>query len=119
MAISVDRRGRVNHGLGSTFSRFLRRRRRLGHFARHPLQDLLASRGPRAAVPEHLAQDLLQIARDDPKAAIARLKSHAEGLGTREAAARLARHGPNLVEHERPLPWWLHLWPTATPSTCC
>jgi Mg2+-importing ATPase len=74
------------------------------------LQDVLAGRGPRPAVPEPLAQDLLDIAGDDAAAAIARLDSHAEGLSATEAVARLARHGPNLVQHERPLPWWLHLW---------
>ena len=100
----------MNHGLKSAFSRFLHRRRRLRHFGRRPLQDVLASHGPRAAVPEHLAHDLLRVASDEPAAAIARLKSHAEGLRPREAAARLARHGANVVEHEKPLPWWLHLW---------
>jgi Mg2+-importing ATPase len=96
--------------LKSLFSRFLRRRRRLGHFHRHPLQDVLAGRGPQPEVPKHLAEDLLRVAADEPAAAITRLKSHAEGLRPREAAARLARHGPNVVEHERPLPWWRHLW---------
>jgi P-type Mg2+ transporter len=100
----------MNFGLTNAFSRFLRKRRRLRHFDRHPLQDVLASYGPKAAVPDKLAQDLLAIARDEPAAAIARLKSHAEGLSTREAAARMARHGPNVVEHERPLPWWQHIW---------
>jgi Mg2+-importing ATPase len=91
------------------FSRFLRRRRRLGHFARHPLQDALSSRGGVRAVPGPVAQDLLQMARDDPPTALARLHSRPDGLSTREAAARLGRYGPNLVEHEGPLPWWRHL----------
>ena len=100
----------MKHSLKETFSRFLRQRRRLRHFARHPLQDVLAGRGPPADVPQNLAQDLLQVARDEPAAALVRLKSHAEGLSPREAGARLARHGRNVVEHEAPLPWWRHLW---------
>ncbi len=92
------------------FSRFLRRRRALKHFGRHPLLDTFAGRGPTPPAPDALARDLLQIARDEPAAAIARLKSHDEGLSAREAAARLAHHGPNEVAHEKPLPWWLHLW---------
>ena len=80
------------------------------HFARHPLLDMLAGRGPTQAAPEQLATDLLRVARDEPTEAIARLKSHPDGLSAREAAARLARSGPNEVEHEKPLPWWLHLW---------
>ena len=100
----------MTHGLTESFSRFLRRRRRLGHFARHPLQDAIAGRGPRAVVPPPLAQDLLHVAADDPAQALARLKSHPDGLSPREAGARLARHGRNVVEHEAPLPWWRHLW---------
>ena len=92
------------------FSGFLRRRRRLMHFGRHALGDTVAGRGPTPAAPEALAQALLRFAHDEPAAAIARLKSHADGLSTREAAARLARDGPNEVEHEAPLPWWRHLW---------
>jgi len=92
------------------FSGLLRRRRRLRHFGRRPLLRLLAARGPAQAVPQQTASALLQIARDEPEAAIARLKSHAEGLSSAEAAARLRRDGPNEVEHEKPLHWWLHLW---------
>ena len=43
-------------------------------------------------------------------AAIVRLESHADGLTLREAAARLLRNGPNEIAHEKPVPWWLHLW---------
>jgi P-type Mg2+ transporter len=92
------------------YSGFLRRRRALKHFGRHPLVNAVAGRGPTPAAPEHLARDLLLVARDDPGAAIARLDSHADGLSTREAAARVKRSGPNEVAHEGPLPWWLHLW---------
>jgi len=99
--------------LRAAFSRFLHRRRRLGHFARHPLQDALAGRGKAHALPgappDAITQDLLEVARDEPEQALHRLHSRPEGLTTREAAARLARHGPNLVEHEGPLPWWRHL----------
>jgi Mg2+-importing ATPase len=96
--------------LRSAFSRFLHRRRRLGHFGRHPLQDALAGRGKTHALPEAITQDLLEVARDEPAQALHRLHSRPEGLSSREAAARLARQGPNLVEHEGPLPWWRHLW---------
>ena len=99
-----------HHFLAHGFSGFLRRRRTLKHFGRHPLLDTLAGRGPTQAAPEQMARDLLRLARDEPAEAIARLKSHPDGLSAREAAARLARSGPNEVEHQKPLPWWLHLW---------
>ena len=101
---------RIINALSHGFSGFLRRRRALKHFARYPLLDTLAGRDPTDAPPEHLAHELQLVARDDPAAAIARLKSHEDGLSAREAAARLARSGPNEVEHEKPLSWWLHLW---------
>jgi Mg2+-importing ATPase len=96
--------------LRAAFSRFLHRRRRLGHFGRHPLQDALAGRGRAGAAPDAITQDLLEVAREQPAQALRRLHSRPQGLSPREAAARLARHGPNVVEHEGPLPWWRHLW---------
>jgi Mg2+-importing ATPase len=96
--------------LSQRFSRFLRRHRSRGHFGRHPLVDALAGHGPTAAAPEPLARALLLAARDTPQAALARLDSHADGLNAREAAARLARSGPNEVAHDPPSPWWMHLW---------
>ncbi len=56
------------------------------------------------------AGDMLLVAHDAPDAAIQRLQSHANGLSAAEAALRLARDGPNEIEHEKPLPAWLHLW---------
>ena len=92
------------------FSGFLRRRRALKHFGRHVLVDAIAGRGPTEGVPDALARDLLLVACDTVPAAIARLGSHEDGLSEPEAATRLTRDGPNEVEHEKPLPWWLHLW---------
>jgi Mg2+-importing ATPase len=107
MAIGSARHANV---LTNWFSGFLRRRRALKHFGRHPLLDTLAGRGPTEAVPDHLAGDLMLVARDAPAAAIVRLESHEDGLSAPEAAERLARNGPNEVDHEKPLLWWLHLW---------
>ena len=100
----------MNKVLTHWFSGFLRRRRALRHFSRQSLGDTLARRGPAAAPPEHQASTLLLVARDEHGAAIARMASHEDGLSAREAAARLARDGPNEVTHEKPLPAWLHLW---------
>ena len=92
------------------FSGFLRRRRVLGHFGRHPIGDTLAGPGPAPAVPDEVSRDLLRFAHDLPAAALARLGSCEQGLNTPQASARLVRDGPNEVAHEKPLPWWLHLW---------
>ncbi len=57
-----------------------------------------------------LGQDLLAAASDGPAQALARLQSRADGLDAADAARRLARDGPNEVQHEPPLPGWLRLW---------
>jgi Mg2+-importing ATPase len=95
--------------LGHSFTRLLRRRGRSRHFLRHPLQDRYAHVGRAEPPSPESARALLVIAGDAPAAALARLRSHAEGLTMREAAARLARHGPNEVEHDRPPGAWRRL----------
>src|SRR5690606_6521094 len=54
--------------------------------------------------------NMRRIASDDVAAAIIRLSSHEDGLTQVEADDRRDRFGPNEVAHEKPLPWWLHLW---------
>ena len=98
------------HPLKRWFTRMLRRRRSRRHFGRHPLQDRLAGVGRHEAPPEALLQRLRQVAADSPAAALSHLRSHPEGLSAREAAARLARHGPNEVEHDRTPPVWRRAW---------
>jgi P-type Mg2+ transporter len=100
----------VIDGLKHWFSRFLRRRRTLQHFGRHPLVDTLAAHGPAQAVPADLARSLMQVALEDTPAALARFASHETGLSATEATTRLARNGPNEVAHEKPLPAWSRLW---------
>ncbi|MEX8520125.1 MAG: magnesium-translocating P-type ATPase [Leptothrix sp. (in: b-proteobacteria)] len=108
------------------FSTFLRRRRAKKHFERRPLLDTLVAAPPTpvpkvgvggtargagaAAGVATLGQDVLAAARDEPAQALARLQSQADGLDAAEAARRLARDGPNEIQHEPPLPGWLRLW---------
>jgi Mg2+-importing ATPase len=97
------------------FSTFLRRRRAQGHFERRPLLESLTA-APAVVPPKDagtapaLGQDLLAAAQEEPAQALARLQSQADGLDAAEAARRLAREGPNEVQHEAPLPGWLRLW---------
>lgn len=96
------------------FSTFLRRRRAKKHFERRPLLEALATppwhKVQAGAVVTTLGRALLAVARDTPTQALARLRSQADGLDPAEAATRLARDGPNEVQHEPPLPGWLRLW---------
>jgi Mg2+-importing ATPase len=92
------------------FSSVLLRRRRRRHFSRHRLIDTLAGQGPAQPPSEQLGRLLMQAASDAPAEALARLASQADGLTAAEARRKLRRLGPNEVAHDKPLPWWLHLW---------
>jgi len=100
----------ARHAPTRWYSRFLRRHRRLKHFVRRPLLETLGAAEPARLAAEALASSLLQAAREEPAALLARFGSHAEGLSAAEVAARLRRFGPNEVSPEKPLPAWLHLW---------
>jgi Mg2+-importing ATPase len=105
----------MNKLLTQAFSSFLRRRRVKAHFERRPLLDSLMA-SPLAAPPAGgtstaaLGQALLAAAKVEPAQALAALQSQADGLEAAEASRRLARDGPNDIQHEAPLPGWLRLW---------
>ena len=92
------------------FSGFLQGRRATLLFGRRALLETVGERGRAEAIPDNLSRDLLKAASDDMPAALIRFESHADGLSAPEAEERLLHTGPNEVEHEKPLPWWLHLW---------
>ena len=92
------------------FAGFLRTRHIARHFRRLALLDTLAQTGVSREVPPGLTQTLVSAATADVDALLKQLDSHADGLSESQAEAIRARAGLNEVEHEKPLPWWLHLW---------
>ncbi|WP_422014898.1 magnesium-translocating P-type ATPase [Roseateles sp.] len=99
----------MRQALTQSFSTFLRRRRAKRHFERRPLlQALTAAQPGRPAA--SLDAGLLAAAAGQPAQALARLDARPDGLDAAEAARRLARDGPNEIQHEAPLPGWLRLW---------
>lgn len=92
------------------FEAFLRSRHTARHFRRLPIPDSSSGSSALRAVPDHLADELLRASREDTAAVLVRLKGHEDGLTSTEVATIRARVGPNEVEHEKPLPWWRHLW---------
>jgi len=92
------------------FSRFLARRHASGLFRRSAMPDAgHLPRGP-VTVFDAITRQMQQIASDDAAAALARLESNLHGLSASEAGMRQEKFGFNEIEHEKPLPWWLHLW---------
>ncbi|KDD04081.1 magnesium-importing ATPase [Bordetella bronchiseptica MBORD681] len=94
------------------FSRFLQGRHANRHFKRQAILETL--RGAHGAAARagagRVARDMRRIASDDVAAAMARMGSREGGLSAAEVHERRTRFGPNEVEHEKPLPGWLHLW---------
>lgn len=98
------------HFLRHRFGLFLKSRH-AGHLFRSRVifESLNAGHFARA-IPDTLAQQLTNDATDDLPTLLARLHSGHAGLSDTEAAAIRSTVGTNEVEHEKPAPWWLHLW---------
>lgn len=93
------------------FQRFLRTRHVSRHFSRRALLETVAGHGGTAQpMPDNTARELLRAAREDIPDALVRMNSHEDGLSQAEAARIWQLVGPNDVEHEKPLRWWVHLW---------
>ena len=96
--------------LNNLFARFLRVRGIGRHFRRLHMLESLGSATAHHEIAASLAQALARAATDKPSDLLLRMGSHAEGLTTAQADAIRRRVGPNVVEQEKPVPWWLHLW---------
>ncbi|HEY2257329.1 MAG TPA: magnesium-translocating P-type ATPase, partial [Variovorax sp.] len=94
--------------LTSWFDAFLASRRTSRLFGRGAWLDAVGA--GRGSAPERMSRELLRAAEDDMASLWLRLDSHEDGLSSAEAQRRLAQVGSNEVAHEKPLPWWLHLW---------
>lgn len=92
------------------FAGFLRTRHFGRHFRRLAMLDSVTDATVSREVPPTLAQTLTRGASSDVPELLTRLDSHHEGLTETEALALREKHGLNEVEHEQPLPWWVHLW---------
>ncbi|MDR2000224.1 MAG: magnesium-translocating P-type ATPase, partial [Zoogloeaceae bacterium] len=96
--------------LKELFAGFVRTRGFGRHYRRLALLDSLPGTTVSREVPLSLAQTLVAAAKSDPGALLEQLNSHWEGLSADQAETIRDEVGPNLVEHEKPLSWWQHLW---------
>jgi Mg2+-importing ATPase len=92
------------------FAGFLQNRHIARHFRRLAMLDSLTDTTVSREMPPTLAQTLIRGASSDAQSLLDQLHSHSEGLTDAEASALRQQHGLNEVEHEQPLPWWVHLW---------
>ncbi len=99
-----------NKILREVFAGFLRTRRMVRHYSRLALLETLTRTGVSRELPPAQSKALVAAAYADNQTLFEQLGSSAEGLTEAQADAIRERVGPNEVEHEKPLPWWLHLW---------
>ena len=92
------------------FAGFLRTRHIARHFRRLAMLETVADASVSREVPPTLAQTLVTAANTHTVQLLGTLGTCSEGLNTEEAEALRVQHGLNEVEHEQPLPWWVHLW---------
>ena len=96
--------------LKELFEGFLRTRRFARHFRRLALFETLRGTGVSRAPTPTLAKELLAAANCDVDTLLRQLESTPDGITEFRADAIRQRVGPNEIEHERPLPWGVHLW---------
>ncbi len=92
------------------FAGFLRARHFSRHFRRLALLETLSRTGVNREMPPELAQTLVKAANAPVDALFRLLGSDPGGLSESQAAAIRERVGLNEIEHEKPLPWQVHLW---------
>ena len=92
------------------FGTFLRTRAFGRHFRRLATLETVTRTGVSKDVSPELARRLSQAARAPHDGLLQELNSHADGLSEHEVEAIREVAGHNEVEHEKPLPWWRHLW---------
>jgi Mg2+-importing ATPase len=92
------------------FAGFLRTRHIARHFRRLAMLETVNDASVSREVPPTLAQTLVGAANSSAVQLLGTLGSHTDGLTAAEADALRVQYGLNEVEHEQPLPWWVHLW---------
>jgi Mg2+-importing ATPase len=96
--------------LKELFARFLQSRHIARHFRRRRLLLDTLNQSGRRDVPASLTAILTEASTSDAESLLRQLDSHNDGLSEVQADTIRERAGFNEVEHEKPLPWHLHLW---------
>lgn len=92
------------------FANFLHNRHIARHFRHHTLLDTMTRTGISREVPDILSKTILMAAQSETDSLLKTLDAQLEGLTEAQAETVRERVGLNEVEHEKPLPWWSHLW---------
>ncbi|MDR3392959.1 MAG: magnesium-translocating P-type ATPase [Sulfuriferula sp.] len=96
--------------LKELFAGFVRSRSMTRHFRRLAILEAIIGTGVAKDLPSSLAQILNNAAKSDQNELLDSLESHADGLSEAQADIIRDKVGFNEIGHEKPLPWWMHLW---------
>jgi len=92
------------------FGAFLRSHAFTRHFKRLALLETVTRTGVSRDLPPELTTALLDAARSEGRQLLSQLGSRPDGISDAQVERIRAQWGANEVEHEKPLPWWKHLW---------
>lgn len=92
------------------FAGFIRARAISRHFRRLAILDAIKGTAVARDIPSTLSHTLTSASYSEVDPLLASLDSHSDGLSEIQTELIRARIGTNEVEHEKPLPAWLHLW---------
>lgn len=92
------------------FAGFIRTRAISRHFRRLAILDAIKGTTVTRDIPPALSNTLTNASYSEVDPLLADLNTHIDGLSETQAELIRARVGSNEVEHEKPLPAWLHLW---------
>jgi len=92
------------------FAGFIRTHGISRHFRRLAILDAIRGTPVTREVPSALNQTLTKASYSEIDTLLADLDTHLDGLSETQAEFVRAHIGTNEVEHEKPLPAWLHLW---------
>lgn len=92
------------------FGGFIRTHGISRHFRRLAILDAIKGTTVARDIPSELSHTLTAASYSEVEPLLERLDSHLDGLSEIQSELIRARVGSNEVEHEKPLPAWLHLW---------
>jgi Mg2+-importing ATPase len=96
--------------LKETFANFVRSHGMGEHFRRFAILDMFRGAAVAKGLSSPHAQILTHASSIASDALLQELGSRSDGLTDAEADAARERAGLNEVDHEKPIPWWVHLW---------
>ena len=93
-----------------TLLSFLHKKLSKRHFRPQAVRKQLRGGAIGKTVPDHVAENMMEVARLSTEELLLRSHSHADGLTDDEVHSLRTTFGTNEIQHEKPMTWWAHLW---------